>query len=100
MKNFAALGKAISNNAPHYCLPFVITLFSIFSTGIFAQGNLLIFPKRVVFEGGKKTEVITLSNTGKDTAKYSISFVQIRMNEDGSFENISQPDSGQMFADT
>jgi len=62
------------------------------------QGNLLVFPKRIVLEGDKKSETITLSNTGKDTAKYNISFVQIRMKEDGSFENIMEPDSGQQFA--
>jgi len=65
-----------------------------------AQGNLLVFPKRIVFEDGKKSQVINLTNTGKDTAQYDISFVQIRMKDDGMFENISQPDEGQMFADT
>jgi hypothetical protein len=57
-----------------------------------------VFPKRVVIEGEKKSETITLSNTGKDTAKYNISYIQIRMKEDGSFENITEPDSGQNFA--
>lgn len=63
-----------------------------------AQGDLLLFPKRVVFEGGKRSEIINLSNTGNDTVKYDISFVQIRMNEDGSFETITEPDAGQLFA--
>jgi hypothetical protein len=64
-----------------------------------AQGNLLIMPRRVVFEGSKKSEDLTLVNTGKDTAKYVISIVQMRMKEDGSFETITKPDSGQNFAD-
>jgi P pilus assembly chaperone PapD len=64
-----------------------------------AQGDLLIFPKRIVFEGGKKSDIINLTNIGKDTATYKISFIQIRMNENGSFENITQPDSGQFFAE-
>lgn len=64
-----------------------------------AQGNLLITPKRVVFEDSKRFQELNLANTGKDTAKYQISFLQIRMKEDGSFEKITEADSGQYFAD-
>jgi len=64
-----------------------------------AQGDLLITPMRVVFDGNKQKEDINLVNLGKDTATYTISFVQRRMNEDGSFVTIDKPDSGQMFAD-
>ena len=64
-----------------------------------AQGNLLITPRRVVFEGPKRTQELNLANTGQDTAKYNVSIVQYRMKEDGSFEEISEPDSGQNFAD-
>jgi len=65
-----------------------------------AQGDLLITPRRVVFEGNREKQEITLANTGTDTARYEISFVQYRMNTDGSFEIISEPDSGQYFADS
>jgi len=68
-------------------------------TLIFAQGNLLLTPKRIVFEGTKRSEELNLVNTGRDTARYVISFVQIRMKQDGSFETIVQPDSAQFFAD-
>ena len=64
-----------------------------------AQGNLLINPKRAVFEGSKRIITLNLANTGKDTAKYNISFLQYRMKEDGGFEEITQPDSLQRFAD-
>lgn len=64
-----------------------------------AQGDLLITPNRVVFEGRKQKEELNLINTGKETTTFSVSFVQRRMHEDGSFENILEPDSGQMFAD-
>lgn len=63
-----------------------------------AQGNFLITPVRVVFEGQKKMQELNLANTGKDSAKYLISFVEIRMNEDGTFDKINEPDSGQHFA--
>ena len=64
-----------------------------------AQGNLMVFPKRIVFEGTVKTTELTLANTGTDTARYNISFIQYRMNEDGSFTEIKSPDEGQLFAD-
>lgn len=65
----------------------------------FGQGNLLITPKRVVFEGSKRSFDLNLANIGQDTAKYAISLIQIRMKEDGSFETITEPDPEQRFAD-
>jgi hypothetical protein len=64
-----------------------------------AQGDLLIYPKRIVFDGTKRSQDLNLVNSGSDTARYVISVVQIRMKEDGSFENITTPDPGQNFAD-
>jgi hypothetical protein len=64
-----------------------------------AQGDLLITPRRVVFEGSKRSVDLNLANTGNDTATYAISLVQIRMKEDGGFETITEPDPGQSFAD-
>jgi len=64
-----------------------------------AQGDLLITPRRVLFEGTKQKEELNLVNVGKDTATFSISFLQYNMNEDGSFTTIEKADSGQMFAD-
>lgn len=71
----------------------------LFSSGVSAQGDLLITPRRVVFENGKRSEELNLANTGKDTATYIISLIQIRMKEDGDFEKILVPDSSQQFAD-
>ena len=82
----------------------ICLLASLFSLFLFpdisvAQGNLLITPRRVVFEGNKQSQELTLANTGADTAIYSVSFVQYRMTEDGSFVQIDKPDEGQLFAD-
>lgn len=77
---------------------FILTLMLIGSNAL-AQGNLLITPRRVVFEGNKSSQEINLANTGQDSATYSVSFVQYRMTPDGSFEQIELPDPGQMFAD-
>jgi hypothetical protein len=70
-----------------------------FSTRSMGQGNLLLMPRRVIFEGAKRYEELNLANTGRDTARYVISLMHIRMKEDGSFEEIEQPDSGENFAD-
>jgi len=78
----------------------IVILISIISSArVVAQGNLLITPRRVVFEGQKRTQDLNLANTGIDTAKYNVSIIQYRMREDGSFEEITTPDAGQNFAD-
>jgi len=64
-----------------------------------AQGNLLITPRRVVFDGSRRSIDLNLANTGQDSARYAISIVQIRMTEEGQFETIEEPDPGQRFAD-
>jgi len=71
----------------------------VFSFQIMAQGDLMVTPSRVVFEGNKQKGQLNLLNMGQDTATYTISFVQRSMKEDGSFVTIEQPDSGQMFSD-
>ena len=64
-----------------------------------AQGNLLITPMRVVFEGNKQKTDLNLINIGTDTATYSISFRQYNMTEQGKLKLIEKPDTSQMFAD-
>lgn len=75
----------------------VIGLF--FQDRASAQGDLLITPRRVVFDGSKRSMDLNLANTGRDTAVYAISMIQIRMNEDGGFETITTPDPDQRFSD-
>jgi len=95
------------NILPSTCRSITIMVFLVgflgfcffFNNEALAQGNLLITPRRVVFEGSKKSMDLNLSNVGNDTATYSISIVQIRMKEDGGFETITQPDPDQRFAD-
>lgn len=85
--------------AGHFLLFGLIISPGISSSGLMAQGNLLITPRRVVFEGSKKNEELNLANTGSDTATFNVSIVQYRMREDGTFEDIKVPDPGQNFAD-
>ncbi|MRG48139.1 molecular chaperone [Chitinophaga sp. SYP-B3965] len=71
---------------------------TFFPIGLAAQGGLLITPGRVVFDGQKRMQELNLANAGKDTARYLISFIEIKMNGDGTFEQITQPEPGQYFA--
>ncbi|WP_217447543.1 fimbria/pilus periplasmic chaperone [Maribellus comscasis] len=93
-------------NITQYRLSFLYKSMLFFSVVVLlpqisrAQGDLLITPRRVVFEGSKQREEITLANTGQDTAYYSISFLQYRMTEDGNFKEVTEPEEGQMFADS
>ncbi|WP_158800017.1 molecular chaperone [Pedobacter sp. L105] len=83
-----------------YFIFFAVILTSIFySSNVKAQGDLFINPKRIIFEGEKRSQEISLANIGNDTATYMVTFVQIRLKNDGNFEQIEQPDSGQHFAD-
>ncbi len=64
----------------------------------YGQGDLLVSPIRIVFEGKKMNQEIVLVNTGRDTATYNVSFIQNRAKENGSYERIETPDPGQYFA--
>ncbi len=66
---------------------------------VHAQGNLLITPIRVVFDGNKQKEDLNLCNIGKDTAEYLISFLHYQMQEDGSFKDAGSADSMKNCAD-
>ncbi len=80
---------------------FLMTLIALTSIDLqlHAQGDLLVSPVRIVFEGNKQKEEISLVNTGNDTAVYSVSFLQYNMTEEGGFEIIEKAEDGKMFAD-
>lgn len=73
-------------------------IFILFSANLYAQGDLMIMPKRIVFDGSERTQEVNLANTGSDTATYAISFVQYKMTENGEFERIEKPEPEQRFA--
>jgi len=79
-----------------YILLFVF--LTTFVSPLFAQGDLLIYPRRIVFDGKKKIKKLVLSNTGKDTAVYNISFLEYKMNTNGELKIISESEEGLNFA--
>ncbi len=76
-----------------------IALLFVFEGYLKAQSDILITPHRVVFEPGERIKEISLVNTGADTARYLMSFVQYKMTEVGRLEQIAEPEEGQFFAD-
>jgi hypothetical protein len=95
--NFVKRKEYALRTCPFKLVVFMYSLFLFISTTS-AQGDLLIFPKRIVFDGGTRVKQLILSNIGKDTAVYNVSFLQYRMNENGGFKAITRPDVGQYFA--
>jgi len=99
--------KLLIKNRPALKMPVNFIVFLTLLSGLTffnssdsnAQGNLLITPRRVVFEGSKRSVDLNLANTGADTATYAISLIQIRMTKEGGFETITEPDPDQRFAD-
>lgn len=79
-------------------LPLILLITSFISSPVVAQGDLMIMPKRVVFDGSQRSHEINLANTGSDTAVYAISFVNYKMTESGNFEQIETAEEGQRFA--
>jgi P pilus assembly chaperone PapD len=88
----------MSNRLPFLTITGLILLQVFFPFSTSAQGNLLITPRRVVFEGNRRSMDLNLANIGNDTATYAISFIQIKMTEEGGFESITEPEEGQQFA--
>lgn len=86
-----------------FLTPFIPAFFILFSlcptSNLAAQGDLFIAPKRVVFEGRERYKELNLSNTGKDTARYEISFIHYRMKEGGNLEELKTVDSSFQLAD-
>jgi len=78
---------------------FIILVIFLTSQGMLAQGNLLVTPVRVVLEDGKTREDLNISNIGRDTAVYMISFLHYAMLPDGRFRELAKNDTSKTFAD-
>lgn len=79
----------------------ILLFFLVVSTfsQLFAQGDLFITPRRIIFESGKAAENVSLANTGKDTEQYTISLIHYIMKSDGSFVEVSKEEAGKISAE-
>ena len=62
-------------------------------------GGILILPRRVIFEGTKKSIDLNLINNSKDTVRYTMGLINYQMNEYGSFMEIKASDTDNKTAD-
>lgn len=79
----------------------IFVFFSFFSTnlGAFAQGDLLVYPTKLVFAGTQeRVKIVNFRNQGRDSATYKLSYIENRMTEEGNLEIIETPDEGQLIA--
>jgi len=88
----------IINKAMKKISLFILILSLLFSYESHAQGNLLLTPMRLIFDGSKNIQEINLVNVGNDTATFSISFIHYKMQEDGTLVKTENPDTMKMPA--
>lgn len=66
---------------------------------VIAGAQVSVSPTRVVFEGRTRTASITLINRGDEASTFRISFERKRMTEDGQFQDVKNPQPGEVFSD-
>jgi P pilus assembly chaperone PapD len=66
----------------------------------FAHAELLLFPKRVVFEAKQRSAQVELVNNGNEPATYRISLKNRSMNESGALSVVEVPGPEDKFADS
>lgn len=76
-----------------------VLILVFFSFPVLAQGDLMVYPKRLVFDGiQSRVQTLNLGNVGKDTTTYRLSYSQIHMDDGGKFNVIEEPEANQNFA--
>lgn len=65
----------------------------------FAEASLMVTPTRIVFDGPKRTAVLTLLNTGNESGTYRLFLVRYRMTDQGTLEEVKSPRPDEKFAD-
>ncbi len=65
----------------------------------FNMSDVAITPKRLIFEGRTRAAEVNLANQSDKTITYDISFLHLRMNGDGSLQEVSDAGGGEVFAD-
>ena len=66
-------------------------IFLFVSIPIFAQGDLSVVPRRVIFDNfNKRSETLYLTNRGSDSATYNISYLNYELDEYGQFREVPE----------
>jgi P pilus assembly chaperone PapD len=88
------------------CLGALAVLLGLALSSLPAQaqggaGDLLVAPTRIVLEGRTRSAEVTLINTGAEAATYRVSFVNLRMDEEGGTREITAAEAlpGEQFSE-
>lgn len=66
---------------------------------VFAQGDLMVYPTRLVFDvKNDRIQIINLNNVGKDTTTYNLSYIENKMLENGHLKIQVNPEPEQKIA--
>ena len=77
----------------------LLPIMAMASPKVIAGAQVSVSPTRVIFEGRTRTASVTLINRGDKASTFRISFEHKRMTEDGRFEDIKNPQPGEIFSD-
>jgi len=89
------------HSQPRYAvliLCLVLVSSALPTNDVFAAGQLMVSPTRIVFEGGERTKQVNLINNGSETGRFRISFVRRKMTADGKIEEVAENEPG-MYSD-
>ena len=76
----------------------IIYSFWLYATNLLAN-QILVTPSRLVFEDGTRSGRVIVSNPSDQSADYRVVLDNRKMTLDGKIELISEPETGQLFAD-
>ena len=79
-------------------LAVISALNLLFTPTVYATGELLVSPTRVIFEKHTRTASVSIVNAGNETSTYRIQFVERRMTAEGGFEGVKQARPGEQFS--
>jgi len=68
-------------------------------TDSMAGSQLMLTPTRIVFSANERHSKVTVINSGDETGTYRIALVNKRMTRDGQFQNVTKPQTDELFAD-
>lgn len=78
---------------------FVLFVIITGSFVAYAQGDLVIFPKRVVFDGeNDRVKKVHVTNNGNEMATYRISYIELEMNLEGKLVELDTSNHKQNLA--
>lgn len=83
---------------PKLTIPLLCALAS--AAAAQGPGDLTVTPTRAVFENRTRSVQLALIHRGTAPATYRLSFIQMRMNDDGRLAEITAPEPEERFADS